>query len=115
MGKHYIFKIGGAFFVIGGAFGLFFWLVSSLGGFETSMIPTFISLGALGGIDILKAILVLFGSLFIFVGLILAGLIFVKIPEVVAGGDIDEVDEKINRLQTVVWKVLEHMRRSKEK
>ncbi|MFH1424470.1 MAG: hypothetical protein ABIG20_02180 [archaeon] len=112
MGKNYIFKIGGGLFVASGALGLFFWILSILGQFE-SVIPAAKALSGLGGLEMLKSIIILVGSILVSVGFVLAGLVFIKIPSAISGGDFNEVNEKVNRLQTVVWKLLQKVKQEK--
>ena len=107
--KHYLFKFGGALFITSGATGLFFWIISLLGGFETTPLPVVGSFTGASGIMIFQYILMLLGTLCTSLGLILAGLVFIEIPKVVSGGDITQLEENVNRTQKAVWKIIKHM------
>jgi len=110
--KHYLFNIGGALFVISGATGLFFWIISIMGGFESTPLPLIASFSGAAGIAIFKYILILLGTLCTSLGLIFAGLVFIEIPKVVTGGDIEKLEQNVNRTQKAVWRIIKHLQGS---
>jgi hypothetical protein len=107
---HGIFKAGGTLLILAGAVGLFFWLVSLLGGFETSMLPAFSALSGATVMFMLKFVLLHLGVLFAAFGLIITGLLIINLPEMIALGRTEDIERKVKRIQTVVWRLLHHVK-----
>jgi uncharacterized membrane protein YgaE (UPF0421/DUF939 family) len=114
MAEDTVFKIGGIFFIISGAMLLFFWLVSVAGGFETSPIPAFSMFSQVAGVELIKLILIIFGTLMGCLGIILAGLVFFKIPRVVEFVQRTDVEKKVNNLQIITWRILQYIKRKNQ-
>ena len=99
-----------------GAVGLFFWIVSILDGWaQPTVIPATSALGALEGMEMLKGIFVVIGSLLLSVSLILCGFLFVKLPKLTSAevSETDSLEKKFNKLQMVVWKLLQKIKDKK--
>lgn len=111
-----LFKVSGYLFINAGALFLFYWVVTTIGGFKAggpSIIPTFEEMGAAHGMLLLRLAIISLGSFIFALGLVLYGAIFVKLPDVINLEETVEeqnLEKKLNKLQIVVWKILQHMR-----
>ena|GEM_PF-4023750 len=109
---HGIFKAGGTLLILGGAVGLFFWLVSLLGGFESSILPEFSAVSGAAPMFLLKFAMLHLGTLFAAFGLIITGLVMLNLPEMIRLGGTEELERKVSRMQTVMWRILHHVKKN---
>jgi len=108
-----IFKIGGFLLLLSGALGLFYLIVSVLGAFNNALFPSYEILIKMKGLNLVRDIILIVWGLFGSLGLIFSGLMFIKLPALlVAGVKSQDVHEKLNRLQKVVFDLLHHIKRA---
>jgi hypothetical protein len=106
-----IFDVGGILLILSGTIGLFLWLVSIAGGFTSSIIPSASSLASAAGIEMLHEFLLVVVGLTVSLGTIVGGLLVMKIPALISASRNEDVENKVNRLQTVVWKLVQHLKK----
>ncbi len=108
-----LFKSSGALLIITGALALFYWIVSFVEGFGTGgFIPSYKVLISGTSMEILKNIIITVTSVIFSIGLIISGILFIKLPEIITAPSTDKADleERINKLQTIVWKILQYVK-----
>lgn len=111
-----IFKTGGILLLIAGVLSLFYWITAFLAVFGSNvLIPSYSLLISGGAMSIVKNILITVCTVIFSTALILVGFAVFMIPDMKMGGRVDkaEIEERINRLQNIVWKILQRLKEKK--
>lgn len=109
-------EAGGIMLMIAGVMSLVYWIMGFVGLFQAvSFLPTYQTLIAAQILVTIENIFMTVCTIIFSVALILVGITVFLLPDMGIGGDVDkmEIEERINRLQNIVWKVLQKVKENK--
>ncbi len=108
-----LFKAGGILLMIAGILSIVYWVAVFVELFEGVILPSYKTLMAMQMMTTIENIFMTVCTIIFSVALILVGTALFLFPGTNMGGGINkaEIEERINRLQNIVWKILQKIKK----